>query len=166
MEEQMGMLEQILKNTPDPVCVPAGKDYQLQITKATLAASKGNEEEGKPVRPMIVLYTKVMGESTAQMISDYLVFPVEGDTEELAYSFALGLKNMVKSYAIDPATDGEAPLDKFAPKMEPVPIPGWAGKTCWAHLGIQNLDDGRTVNIIKRYILPQPAQTSVAPPTP
>lgn len=161
----MGMLQDILTNTPDPVFVPPGKDYQLSITKAVLTASKGNEEENKPVRPMIVIYAKVMGEPTAQMISDYLVFGIEGDTEDMAYNFALGIKNMAKAYQINPAVDGEPPLENFAPKMEPISIPGWAGKTCWAHLGIQNLDAGRTVNIIKRYVLPQPTQTESVPST-
>lgn len=153
----MSMLADIVNNTPDPIVVPAGQSYNLQVTKAVFTATKGGTRDDgteKPIRPMITLYLKILDEPQAQMVSESLWFPVDTDKEETIYSQNLKIKGALQALGIDPANDGDIDPTTFAPEMEPIPIPGWAGKTGVAVLGVQTYQDN-TSNVVKSWIKPK-----------
>lgn len=154
----MSLLNDVMQNTPDPIVVPAGEQYNLQVTAAKFMATKGGAREDgteKPIRPMITLYLKVMDEPTAQIVSEALWFPVQGDKEEVTYQQNLKIKNTLIALGINPESDGDIDPSTFAPEMEPINIPGWAGKTGVAILGTQSRDDGSSYNVIKTWIKSQ-----------
>jgi len=154
----MSLLDEVLNNTPDPTIVPKGQ-YEMAITKAVFTASKGGQREDgseKPIRPMVVLYMKILGEPTAQMVSEYLWFPVEADAEDVQLSQAQKIKGALKALGINPKVDGDVDISKFAPGMEPITFPKWQGKNGYAVLSVGvNPTDNSPVNQISTWIKPK-----------
>lgn len=168
----MSLLRSVVQSTPDPVTLPGNERYQLILVKATLKSSKGGEDDQtgkmKKPRPMLVLTMKAADHPTAQLITEYPLFPidkdtraafpniadVEDDSEEMSYSWHLRIKDIVLSFGINIDTDGDVPYNEYSPDMEPVEIPGWKGKTAFAILGVDQSPDGRVTNNVKRWERP------------
>jgi len=154
----MSLLDEVISNTPDPIIVPKGQ-YQMQITKAVFGATKGGQRDDgskKPIKPMVTLYLKILNEQNAQMVSDFLWFPVEGDSEDVQLNQAQKIKNTLKALGINPKVDGDVDIDKFAPGMEPIPFFKWQGKSGWAILSVGvNVSDGSPMNQVSIWIKPK-----------
>ncbi len=166
-ENIMSMMKSIVDQTPDPVVVPAGEQYQLSILKGEFRSSKSGFDEKtgkeKKPRPMLVLYMKILDHANAKMVSSYSIFPIteetrkeipgipkdiENDTEENAYNWMLELKDICLSFGLNL---DEIPYKQYQVDMEAIPLPTFAGKTAWEILGVEQDNQGRPVNIVKTW---------------
>lgn len=154
----MGFLSDAMQ-VPDPILLRNGQEAQFQIVKAVLTSTSGKDREtgdDKPVRPMINVMLKCISEQNIEPVFFRMIGDLEDDSEESKGMRDQERKNFARAFAIDPAVDGDAPMEQYTgqPQMEPVPIPGWNGKTGWATVGVKEYG-GRESNEVTRFTVPK-----------
>lgn len=153
----MGFLEDAMQ-VPDLKVLPNGTEVQLQIKKATLGTTSGKDRdtgEAKPVRPMVTVMLTVVSDPDVEPIYFRMLGSLPDDSDDVKKMRLREAKSFAKAMGINPATDGDVPMEQYTGKadMPDIPIPGWLGKTGWAAVGIETFA-GAERNIVARWTIP------------